>query len=285
MSSFKLLRPEVVRLTDTCIFLAWPSRSDLSRIHLRLDEFEILHGTHQELLLQQSRHLVNISERVCEDKSSDTSVSNDSSIETPSSGSDEGETASLTSIDDDEQNLIIPRHTDDALSPLVKTHTYNTVRIRASRYRRTRCEGWCSCSCHQVNYLRTPQSADLALGSMFIGLAGFPVRRQRCSEKTCRKQSIPTLKVTYHFPLWLLARVVHFSLSLTYMNGPQISLHMPRVVESNAKIFSLAVQGDLINMKNLFREGLASPYDVAASNGRTALHVSPQILSSALNMN
>ena len=227
--------------------------------------------------MQQSQRLVNISERVCGNELSGTFAANDSSIETQSSSSDSVETpASLTSIDSIEQNLIIPRRADDALSPLVKTHTYNTVRIRASRYRRAQCDGWCSCSCHQVNYLRTPQSADLALGSMFIGLSGFPVRRQRCSEKRCRKQSIPTLKVAYHFPLWLLARVVHFSLSLTYMDGPRVSLHVPRVVESNAKVFSLAVQGDLPNMKNLFRDGLASPYDVNASNGRTALHVNPQ---------
>lgn len=235
--------------------------------------------------MEQSQRLVTISERVCGKKLSDTLTINDSSIETQSSGSNAGGiAASPTSTDNIEQNLIIPRRTDDALSPLVKTHTYNTVRIRASRYRRTQCEGWCSCSCHQVNYLRTPQSADLALGSMFIGLSGFPVRRQRCSEKRCRKQSIPTLKVAYHFPLWLLARVVHFSLSLTYMDGPRVSLHVPRVVESNAKIFSLAVQGDLSNMKNLFRDGLASPYDVCAGNGRTALHVSTQVTQFCIGM-
>ena len=258
--------------------MAWPSRSDLTHIHLRLDEFEILHGTYQELLTQQSQHLAKITERVCEDKSSTTSIPNDSSIDTQSSSSNAGEVpTSPTSIDNDDQNVVLPRRSDNALSPLANTRMYNTVRIRASRYRRTQCEGWCSCSCHQVNYFRTPQIADLALGSMFIGLSGFPVRRQRCSEKRCHKQSIPTLKVTYHFPLWLLARVVHFSLSLTYMNGPQFSLHMPRVVESNAEVFNLAVQGDLNNMKNLFRDGLASPYDVAASNGRTALHVSLQV--------
>lgn len=235
--------------------------------------------------MQQSQHLVNITERVCEDKSSATSNPNDSCIETQSSGSNTGEiAASPASTGDQEQKSIIPRRKDNALPPLVKTHTHNTVRIRASRYRRTQCEGWCSCSCHQINYFRTPQITDLALGSMFIGLSGFPVRRQRCSEKRCRKQSIPTLKVTYYFPLWLLARVVHFSLSLTYMNGPQVSLHMPRVVESNAKVFDLAVQGDLHKMKNLFRDGLASPYDVAASNGRSALHVSLQTLSSVLSM-
>ena len=166
--------------------------------------------------MQQSQRLVNISEHILEHQSSDAPVSSDSSIQTQSNSScASGTTASQTSIDNDEQSLIIPRHTDDKLSPLVKTHTYNSVRIRASRYRRTQCEGWCGCSCHQVNYLKTPQSADLALGSMFIGFSGFPVRRPRCSEKSCRKQSIPTLKVTYQFPQWLLARMIYFSLSLT----------------------------------------------------------------------
>lgn len=222
--------------------------------------------------MQQLERIVDISERNSDYRSSDAFISSDSSIQTQSSADEI--IMNQTSIDNDEQNLIIPRHADDALSPLAKTHTYNTVRIRASRYRRTQCEGWCSCSCHLVNYIRTPQIADLALGSMFIGFSGFPVRRPRCSEKRCHKQSIPTLKVTYHFPQWLLARTIYFSLSLTYMNGPQVSLHMPRVVQSNAKIFSLAVQGDLIGLKALFRDGLASPYDVAANNGRTALHVS-----------
>ena len=250
----------------------------MSRIHLRLDEFEILQETHKELLTQQSQHLVKISEHISEHRSSNASISIDSSLQTQSDTSSTGEiTTSQTSFNDDERSLIIPRHTDDVLSPSVNRRTYNTVRIRASRYRRTQCEGWCSCSCHHVNYLRTPQSADLALGSMFIGFSGFPVRRSRCSERRCRQQSIPTLKVTYHFPQWLLSRMIYFSLSLTYMNGPQVSLHMPRVVESNAKIFSLAVQGDIFGLKALFRDGLASPYDVAASNGRTALHVSPQI--------
>ena len=199
-----------------------------------------------------------------------TFTANDSPNETQSKSSNADETAANpASMDNCEQNLIIPRCTDDALFPLVKTHTYNTVRIRPSRYRRAQCEGWCSCSCHQVNHLRTPQSADLALGSMFIGLSGFPVRRQPCTENRCRKQSIPTLKVVYHFPLWLLAGVVHFSLSLIYMDGPGIS-------ENDAKILSLAVQGDLSNMKNLLWDGLASPYDVCAGNGRTTLHVQLQ---------
>ena len=276
MRSLRLLPSKIAHIANSGV-LAWPFRSDLYRIHLRLDEFEISQGTHKELLMQR---LVDISEQVSDPKTSDTLISNDSCIETQSDGSNDGDAAaSSTSIDNNEQDSIIPWRIDDALSPLVNTHTYNTVRIRASRYRRTQCEGWCSCSCHQVNYFRTPQIADLALGSMFVGLSGFPMGRQRCSEKLCRKQSIPTLKVTYHFPQRLLERAIYFSLSLTYMNGPQVSLHVPRVVEDNAKIFQFAVQGNLSGMKDIFRDGLASPYDVAASNGRTALHVSVQILS------
>ena len=225
---------------------------------------------------------MNISERISEHVLSEAFISSDASIQSQSiSGSASETNTDQTAINTHEQNLVIPRRTDDAQSPSVGTHTYNTVRIRASRYRRTQCRGWCSCSCHLVNYLRTPQSVDLALGSMFVGFSGFPVRRLRCSEKSCRKQSIPTLKVTYHFPQWLLARAICFSLALTYMNGPQVSLHMPRVIGSDSKIFSYAIQGDLCGLQALFQDGFASPYDVAASNGRTALHVSPQILRSA----
>lgn len=67
--------------------------------------------------------------------------------------------------------------------------------------------------------------------------------------------------------------MISFTLSLTYMNGPQVSLQMPRVVDDSAPIFTFAIQGDISGLKKLFRDGLASPYDVAASNGRTALHV------------
>lgn len=77
--------------------------------------------------------------------------------------------------------------------------------------------------------------------------------------------------------------MVSFALSLTYMNGPQVSLHMPRVVNDNAAIFTLAVQGNLSGLKKLFKDGLASPYDVAANNGLTALHVGTPTSRSDLN--
>jgi hypothetical protein len=240
-------------------------------MHLRLDKFDILH---EKLLIHRSGHALT---RGSEYRSSDAFVSSESSFDTQSGSRNSDETTTNPPFTiNDERSLSIPGCTEEALPPFMKTHIYTTVSVRASRYRRTRCEYWCSCSCHRVNFLRTPQTADLALGSMFIGFSGFPVNRPRCSEISCRKQSSPTLKVTYHFPPWLLARMISFSLSMTYMSGPQVSLRMPRVVGTNARVFHFAVQGDLIGMKNLFRDGLASPHDVGAGNGRTPLHVSPR---------
>nr|KAK5432367.1 hypothetical protein LTR18_011124 [Exophiala xenobiotica] len=47
---------------------------------------------------------------------------------------------------------------------------------------------------------------------------------------------------------------------------------MPRVVPDNAPLMFLAVQGNMEEIQSLFTQGLASPFDVALSNGRTALH-------------
>lgn len=162
-----------------------------------------------------------------------------------------------------------------------------SIRVRASPYRRTPCEGWCSCVCHRVQYLQTPERFQLAIGNLFVGLSGFPVWRRLCNERRCRQQTIPCVRVTYHFPAWFLARAIQLILSFTYMNGPQLSLRMPRTVEGSSDIFSFAVQGNLEGVKSLFRCGMASPFDVAATNGRTALHVRAlarfRILDTSLN--
>ena len=52
-----------------------------------------------------------------------------------------------------------------------------------------------------------------------------------------------------------------------------MSLTVPRVIPDDSPILSFAVQGNLEGIKSLFSQGIASPYDVGLSNGRTALHV------------
>ena len=158
--------------------------------------------------------------------------------------------------------------------PEKESWRYGTVRVRASQYRRNPCEGWCSCICHRPRCIRTPEKADYLLGSLFVGYSGLPTRTRQCNERNCRKQSIPSVNVVYFFPRWLLARVVHFAVAISYMKGPTVSLSMPRAIPDNAPILFFAVQGNLEGIRSLFDQGLASPYDVGISNGRTALHVS-----------
>jgi hypothetical protein len=51
------------------------------------------------------------------------------------------------------------------------------------------------------------------------------------------------------------------------------------VVLDNAPVLFFEVQRNLDGIKDLFNQGLTSPFDVALSNGRTALHVSEQSLT------
>jgi hypothetical protein len=249
-------------------------RSDISHIQLQLDEFTVVHQTQLNQLSEHGRYLEYISQQFqrSPQKSSETVGHMQESRLVGSSSSAGSQFGELR----EDQPIIARRLSthDNSLSSSNHRNSYSAIRVRASHYRRSPCEGWCSCECHKPSYIRTPDRVDFLLGSLFMGYSGFPVRKRPCNERTCRKQSIPTVKVTYHFPQWLLARMIHFVLTLSYMRGPGVSLSMPRVIPDNAPVLTFAVQGNLDGIKSLFSKGVASPYDVALSNGRTALHVS-----------
>jgi hypothetical protein len=224
------------------------------------------HGRHLEYIseqFKQSRYHGNGLDAV-EAATEPLSVDFFSGDNTPSESSNEGRDSIIV------RRLSMDQNTSTSSN---NPKAYSTIRVRASHYRRSPCDGWCSCICHKPSYIRTPQSIDFILGSLFMGYSGLPARNRPCNERTCRKQSIPTVKVTYHFPHWLLARMIHFVLTLSYMKGPGVPLSMPRVIPDNAPVLTFAVQGNLDGIKSLFSKGIASPYDVALSNGRTALHV------------
>lgn len=143
---------------------------------------------------------------------------------------------------------------------------------RAPQYRRNRCEKFCSCNCHRLHHFSTPQMAATMLGWLLVGYSGWPTWG-KCSERLCRRQSIPTIAMAYYFPQWFVGRMIHFVFSVSYMNGPQVSLAAPRVIGGNSDIFTYSIAGNLEGVKSLFDQGLASPFDVCETNGRTPLHV------------
>lgn len=151
------------------------------------------------------------------------------------------------------------------------------IRIQASQCRRT-CADWCSCDCHRRSLLRSPPYLDQLIGSIFIGYTGFPILGTKCNESACRKQSM-IARVTCYFPQWFLSRMLCLTFSNLVTDMPRMSLSLPRVLQGNSDIFRFAVRGNLEGIKSLFEQGLASPYDVAFSTCRTALHVSPRFAS------
>ena len=76
----------------------------------------------------------------------------------------------------------------------------------------------------------------------------------------------------YLFPSWFLARALILVLSLSFINGLELSLRVPCIVSRTARIWDLSVSGDIEGVKRLFRQRLAGPFDMDI-NGSTPLLV------------
>ena len=154
---------------------------------------------------------------------------------------------------------------------------YAAVRSRAPHYRRTSCSGWCSCQFHGLAYFQSPQSFGSIFGTLLMGHSGVSFKKRPYNEPSCPRQSIPISRLNVPFPQWMISRVIQWVAQLSYMKGPELVFRMPRVVPDNAPSHFYAVQGDIEGIKSLFSKGLASPYDLALTDGRTALYVCTRI--------
>ncbi|KAJ9501355.1 hypothetical protein H2202_003149 [Exophiala xenobiotica] len=175
-----------------------------------------------------------------------------------------------------EQDFRVARYMENYNTPAYaaeyRLQSYAVRRKRAPAFREKRCEAeWCNCICHRVGSIRTPKFICSLFGALSLKYSGVSVWNHKCITQ-CHSQSIPTLRASYVFPPWLLERAVHFVLSVTRMGGIQIGLATPRTVPGDSPIFQCAIEGDLMGMQRLFGDGLASPFDVAQSTGRTVLH-------------
>lgn len=148
----------------------------------------------------------------------------------------------------------------------------NTVCIRTEMRPYGSCKIWCSCCCHAQHSVRFPRVLKNMMGSLFIGYSGLPILTAPCSEKTCSKRSSPSMHVSYYFPTWFLSRVLNFNASFNAFKGPQLNLHVPRLVGWSHPLWRLAHADQVISIQKLFDENLASPFDVNAY-GQSALHV------------
>ena len=137
----------------------------------------------------------------------------------------------------------------------------------------------CTCRCHSVRRLETAPWASSLVGSLFIGYSGLPLPftpKIECNQSDCQRNPRSLIKVAWYFPSWwpLAGNVLHFIDQWTPLDGHDITIKLPRVVPPSADIFILAQKGHVDGIRQLIRQGKASVFDISASEGRSALHVS-----------
>lgn len=131
-----------------------------------------------------------------------------------------------------------------------------------------RCMGWCSCRCHRILNLKSPQLLSSSVGDFSIR---FGTERSGCNESSCKRRSKSTTFITYRFPKWLTNSAIHLSLASTALSI-ESNLKMLRIIPDSAEIFGALSAGDLLGMQKLFELGKASIHDVDQHNW-TLLHV------------
>jgi hypothetical protein len=167
-----------------------------------------------------------------------------------------------------------PGVSSPSIRHLVQQDLYQTLQIKAqaSTFRRS-CKPWCSCACHKQKTLRNPEWLRRVFGGLFMGYTGLPILAEPCSEANCQQRSAPSIEITYHFPVWFLARVLSFNMKFSTFGGPELILRMPRMVNWATPLWRVSYSGDLESVQKMFRERTGSPFDVNAY-GQSALHVS-----------
>ncbi|KAL8752310.1 MAG: hypothetical protein Q9184_005776, partial [Pyrenodesmia sp. 2 TL-2023] len=146
-------------------------------------------------------------------------------------------------------------------------------RIRSHIPRSGPCKRTCSCACHSVYRVKTPTLLQYLVGSLLVKHNGLYGMNQACNERSCRRSNNASLRISYRFPDWLLNRVVSSVILSNRIDGPQLSLVVPRIVPDTSDIFALCVAGNINAVAKLLGSGLASPCDVRASWGYTPVQI------------
>ena len=256
------------------------TRSDLSQIQLQLTSFTTVHNDLKTQIAEQNHYLKMLLPKDPKDDLQDSQLDSSARTNFPPErvaypSPDTGLGSKSSPLSGTESTKQLNQMRQQGSNP-----NYGTIRIRAFHCRKNRCVDYCSCRCHQVHTLQNPGLLKRFFGSLFVGFNGIPSLISQCTEKNCRKQLTPTIRVSYYFPEWMMNRMLRFALSGGFADGPQVSLRVPQVVPDNSAVFECAVHGDLAGMRLLFDQGFASPFDVGVGTGRSALHVrtSPKLM-------
>jgi hypothetical protein len=137
----------------------------------------------------------------------------------------------------------------------------------------TACLSSCPCMCHQEIHKRSPQLVSPVIGSYSIHLKGFIITNAKCTIKSCKRRSRPSLSIACVLPKWMASRMIMLFMSCIPLNGPELLLKVARVVPNSSKIFQFAQEKNLDGMRNELVAGRATVHDVSELTGYSAVFV------------
>jgi ankyrin repeat protein len=165
----------------------------------------------------------------------------------------------------------MPRRTGDDGPPLSPVRAEGLV-VRGTQYINTGCQSGCICACHSQGRTNSPGLVDRVLGQLFVGYAGLPLFSPQCDAESCEKHQSTQVSVEYWFPLgFCWSQIIRLQLGYHSQFGPQMTLSTLRRVPDSAQCVNYALEGNIVGLKSLFKNGLASPRDVSSTRGYSVL--------------
>lgn len=185
------------------------------------------------------------------------------------------------------QQIQSPTSPTSKASPRKKTNPQaNGLAINVNQYASV-CPSTCVCACH--TRCKAPASAfvNRVLGHLFVGAAGIPFLSTKCDFHACASSRAPRVTVEYWFPMGVFwSQILRLQVAYQANLGPQFSLlrSLRRVPDSSPCVY-YAMHGNIAGLKDLFRRGQASPWDVSSTRGYTLSRASHEIFRPAQSSN
>ena len=136
--------------------------------------------------------------------------------------------------------------------------------------KRYECRLGCNCACHVKWQFTSPYLIQSLLGELTIHWRSQkPMVRCNCSGHK-------GLAIIYRFPNFLLQRYFSMVLQTTLLDGPELLLRVPRVLPWTHLLWRYSVCGDLMAIKRMYADRIASPFDVDPAGRNVLLYASKQ---------
>ena len=127
------------------------------------------------------------------------------------------------------------------------------------------CRANCKCQCHRYTRLSSPAILSGILGRLFLNYHTIlSCNLLPCNSAACANNEARTIRLTYLFPTWLLARMVsiQFHLDSWREHGASIHLNVPHVLDESHDVWAAIRCNNITRLQHLITQKKISPMDV-----------------------